>query len=114
MKSRNVPRTRGGVAIVSKAPARRLRPLNTMNFPQALRDAIPTLARWLGPQPAAHFHHRTGIERAFLWGQARARQIPGGGDWQTDRQVRRLDGYPPRSRARPGAHVEPARRLIFC
>ena len=44
MKSRSLQR-------VARRPARAswpLHPLNTMNFPQALRDAIPTLARCWG------------------------------------------------------------------
>jgi len=45
MKSRSVQRTRRDPAVT---PNRRRRPLNTMNFPQALRDAIPTLARCWG------------------------------------------------------------------
>ena len=44
MKSRSVQRTRRDPAL----PPFRLRPLNTMNFPQGLRDAIPTLARCWG------------------------------------------------------------------
>ena len=45
MKSRSVQRTRRDPAV---APNRGWRPLNTMNFPQALRDAIPALARCWG------------------------------------------------------------------
>lgn len=48
MKPRSVQRTRAGVALPSPTPGRRRPPLNTMNFPQALRDAIPTLARCWG------------------------------------------------------------------
>lgn len=44
MKSRSVQRVRREPAL---SPRRRFSPLNTMNFPQALRDAIPTLARTL-------------------------------------------------------------------
>ena len=44
MKSHSVQRTRRDPAL----PKWRWRPLNTMNFPQALRDAIPTLARCWG------------------------------------------------------------------
>jgi hypothetical protein len=48
MKSRSVERTRRDPALPSLSPSQRWRPLNTMNFPQALRDAIPTLARCWG------------------------------------------------------------------
>ena len=48
MKSRSVRRTRRDPALPTLALSRRLRPLNTMSFPQALRDAIPTLARCWG------------------------------------------------------------------
>lgn len=48
MKSRSVQRPRRDPARPALTLARRLRPLNTMNFPQALRDAIPTLARCWG------------------------------------------------------------------
>lgn len=45
MKSRSVQRVGREPA---PSPRRRFSPLNTMNFPQALRDAIPTLARCWG------------------------------------------------------------------
>jgi hypothetical protein len=48
MKSRSVQRTRRDPALPAQTLSRRMRPLNTMNFPQALRDAIPTLARCWG------------------------------------------------------------------
>lgn len=44
MQVPSVPRARRNAAL----PARRRRPLNTMNFPRALRDAIPTLSRCWG------------------------------------------------------------------
>ena len=44
MKSSSVQRARRDPAL----PRWRLMQLNTMNFPQALRDAIPTLARCWG------------------------------------------------------------------
>ena len=44
MKSRSLQRTRRDPAL----PPYRLHPENTMNFPQALRDAILTLARCWG------------------------------------------------------------------
>ena len=48
MKSRGVERTRRDPARPALTLDRRWRPLNTMGFPQALRDAIPTLARCWG------------------------------------------------------------------
>jgi hypothetical protein len=48
MKSGSVQRTRRDPARPDLTRRRRLSPLNTMNFPQALRDAIPTLARCWG------------------------------------------------------------------
>jgi hypothetical protein len=48
MKSRSVQRTRRDPALRALIQSRRMHPLNTMNFPQALRDAIPTLARCWG------------------------------------------------------------------
>jgi len=48
MKSRSVQRTRGSVALPTPTSGRRRPPLDTMSFPQALRDAIPTLARCWG------------------------------------------------------------------
>lgn len=48
MKSRSVQQTRRDPAHSALTASRRLRQLNTMNFPQALRDAIPTLARCWG------------------------------------------------------------------
>ena len=48
MKSRSVQRTRRDPAGPALTRSRRLRPFNSMNFPQALRDAIPTLARCWG------------------------------------------------------------------
>ena len=48
MKTRSVQRTRGDPAHPTLTRSRRLHPMNTMNFPQALRDAIPTLARCWG------------------------------------------------------------------
>jgi hypothetical protein len=48
MKSRSVQRARRDPALPARTLSRRLHPLNTMNFPQALRDAIPTLARCWG------------------------------------------------------------------
>jgi hypothetical protein len=44
MKSRSVQRAGREPAL---SPRRWSSPLNTMNFPQALRDAIPTLSRTL-------------------------------------------------------------------
>jgi hypothetical protein len=48
MKTRSVQRTRGDPAHPTLTRSRRLHPMNTMNFPQALRDAIPTLERCWG------------------------------------------------------------------
>ena len=48
MKSRSVQRTRRDPALPALTASRRWRSLNTMNFPHALRDAIPTLARCWG------------------------------------------------------------------
>ncbi len=48
MKVRTLQRTRRDPARAAQSPARHLHPQNTMNFPQALRDAIPTLARCWG------------------------------------------------------------------
>lgn len=44
MKSRSIQRTRREPTL----PSRRWNPSNTMNFPQALRDAIPTMSRCWG------------------------------------------------------------------
>ena len=41
-------RTRRDPALPAQTLSRRMRPLNTMSFSQALRDAIPTLARCWG------------------------------------------------------------------
>jgi hypothetical protein len=48
MQSRSVQWTRRDPAPKAGTPSRRWHPLNTMNFPQGLRDAIPTLARCWG------------------------------------------------------------------
>jgi hypothetical protein len=48
MKSRSVQRTRRDPARPAQTLRQRWNPQNTMNFPQALRDAIPTLARCWG------------------------------------------------------------------
>jgi hypothetical protein len=48
MKSRSLQRTRREPALPTLTRSRRFHPFNSMNFPQALRDAIPTLARCWG------------------------------------------------------------------
>jgi hypothetical protein len=48
MKSHSVERARRDPARPRQTVSRRLGPLNTMNFPRSLRDAIPTLERCWG------------------------------------------------------------------
>jgi len=48
VKSRSVQRKRRDLARPTQTLSRRWNPQNTMNFPQALRDAIPALERCWG------------------------------------------------------------------
>jgi hypothetical protein len=64
MKSRSLQRTRR-----DPAPSRRFDPLNTMNFPQALRDAIPTLARCWGRSLALTSITGLALNDPLFWGK---------------------------------------------
>jgi len=65
MKSRSVQRTRRDPALSNRG----WRPLNTMNFPQALRDAIPTLGRCWGRCLVLSAITGRGLNDPLFWGK---------------------------------------------
>ena len=69
MKSRSVQRTRRNPALPALTQSRRMRPLNTMNFPQALREAIPTLARCWGRCLALTSVTGRALHDPLFWGK---------------------------------------------
>lgn len=69
MKSRSVQRARRGPALPTPTSSRRMRPPNTMNFPQALRDAIPTLARCWGRSLVLTSITGRALDDPLFWGR---------------------------------------------
>jgi hypothetical protein len=69
MKSRSVQRARRGPALPTPTSSRRMRPPNTMNFPQGLRDAIPTLARCWGRSLVLTSITGRALDDPLFWGR---------------------------------------------
>jgi hypothetical protein len=69
MKSRSVQRTKRDPALPFRALSRRMHPQNTMNFPKALRDAIPTLERCWGRCLALTSITGRALNEPLFWGK---------------------------------------------
>lgn len=69
MKSRSLQKTSSKPARQARKAAWKFRPQNTMNFPQALREAIPTLQRCWGRCLILSSITGRALNDPFFWGK---------------------------------------------